>query len=138
MPAVRRPVSDRMITNGRLAIVVTVLAWLAYVGTILVQEFVLGYAWSPRFGYEAVAYLLIVTLLTAAAVGYLSTRLAFFYRTRSHRRGGRAPVPLPFHPARPPPPALFPSLPGNAPAGRLPPLPPGRPGHTHTPPLRAL
>jgi cellulose synthase/poly-beta-1,6-N-acetylglucosamine synthase-like glycosyltransferase len=110
MPAVPRPVSDRMITNGRLAILVTVLAWLAYVGTILVQEFVLGYAWTPRFGYEAVAYLLIVTLLTAASLAYLLARLAYFYRTRSHRRAARASIDELFSRSRPSLTVLVPSF----------------------------
>ena len=99
-----------MISNGRLAIMVTVIAWLAFVATILVQEFVLGYAWTPRFAYEAVGYLVIVTLLTAASVAYLSTRLAFFYRTRSHRRTARASIDELFSRSRPSLTVLVPSF----------------------------
>ena len=38
----------------------------------------------------AVLYLLIVTMLTVSALGYLMSRLGFFYRTRTHHRASRA------------------------------------------------
>jgi cellulose synthase/poly-beta-1,6-N-acetylglucosamine synthase-like glycosyltransferase len=89
MPAVPAPAGDQVVAFGRLAIVVTALAWIAFVVITVVQEFILGRAWTPRFAVEAVAYLLIVTLLTASSLAYLISRLGFFYRTRKHWREPR-------------------------------------------------
>jgi hypothetical protein len=90
LPAVPRPVSDGRIAAGRLAIVVTVAAWLAYLATWLFGDFF-------RPGYEGAAaraeeilYLLIVTLLVVSAVAYLMARIGFMYRTRTHHRATRA------------------------------------------------
>jgi len=90
LPVVPRPVSDRRVAMGRLAIIVTVLAWTGYLVTWAFEDFFkAGYEGAvPRT--EAVLYLLIVTLLTVSALAYLLSRLGFFYRTRTHHRPGRA------------------------------------------------
>ncbi len=90
MAVVPRPVSDRRIAMARLAIIVTVTAWVAYFVTWLLYDF-LNHAYSSTVARtEAICYLLIVTLLTASALAYLLSRLGFCYRTRSHHRPGRA------------------------------------------------
>ena len=90
MPMVPEPISERRVALARLAIVITVGAWLAYVVTWFFDDF-----FHP--GYETVVdraeeilYLLIVTLLTVSALAYLLSRLGFFYRTRTHHRATRA------------------------------------------------
>jgi cellulose synthase/poly-beta-1,6-N-acetylglucosamine synthase-like glycosyltransferase/chitodextrinase len=90
MPMVPRPVSDRRVAMARLAIIVTVTAWAAYVVTWCFDDF-----FHPGYEYavaraEAVLYLLIVTMLTVSALAYLLSRLGFFYRTRTHHRSSRA------------------------------------------------
>ena len=87
---VPKPASDSRIAAGRLAIVVTVAAWLAYLAAWLFDDFF-------RPGYEGagaraeeIVYLLIVTMLTVSALAYLMSRLGFFYRTRTHHRATRA------------------------------------------------
>ena len=70
MEMVPKPVSDRRVAMGRLAIIVTVPAWLSYLVT-----------WSRRLHHrrpphrggraEAVVYLITVTLLTGSALAYL-------------------------------------------------------------------
>ena len=90
MPMVPRPVSDRRVAMARLAIIVTVTAWAAYVVTWFFDDF-----FHPGYEYavaraEAVLYLLIVTMLTVSALAYLLSRLGFFYRTRTHHRASRA------------------------------------------------
>jgi cellulose synthase/poly-beta-1,6-N-acetylglucosamine synthase-like glycosyltransferase/chitodextrinase len=90
MPMVPRPVSDRRVAMARLAIIVTVTAWAAYVVTWFFDDF-----FHPGYEYavaraEAVLYLLIVTMLTISALAYLLSRLGFFYRTRTHHRASRA------------------------------------------------
>ncbi|HAP77263.1 MAG TPA: cellulose synthase, partial [Acidimicrobiaceae bacterium] len=90
IPMVPPPVSDRRIMLGRLAIVLSVAAWVVYVFITIVQQFVEGQAHSARLVIEAIAYLLVVTALTASALAYLLTRIGFFYRSRAHRRVPRA------------------------------------------------
>jgi cellulose synthase/poly-beta-1,6-N-acetylglucosamine synthase-like glycosyltransferase/chitodextrinase len=90
MPVVPPPVSDRRVAMGRLAVIVTVTAWLGYLTIWLSRDFFRpGYETAVARA-EAVLYLLIVTLLTISALAYLLSRLGFFYRTRSHHRASRA------------------------------------------------
>jgi cellulose synthase/poly-beta-1,6-N-acetylglucosamine synthase-like glycosyltransferase/chitodextrinase len=87
---VPQPVSDRRLAMGRLAIIITVTAWVAYfVWWLLADLLSRRYSGSVARA-EAITYLLIVTLLTASSLAYLLSRLGFFYRTRSHHRASRA------------------------------------------------
>ena len=65
-------------------------AWLAYVVTWLINDFLNPLYSSTQSRAEAIIYLLIVTMLTASALAYLLSRLGFCYRTRSHHRISRA------------------------------------------------
>ena len=69
---------------------VAALAWVVYVGSVVLNQFVLGGAQTRQFALEAVFYLVVVTLLTGSSIAYLSTRLGFFYRIRAHKRVPRA------------------------------------------------
>ena len=90
MAMTHRPVSDATVAMGRLAIVVTVAAWLGYLIIWFFQDFFHpGYEGAVA-RTEEVLYLLIVTLLTVSALAYLLSRLGFFYRTRTHHRASRA------------------------------------------------
>ena len=90
MPVVPPPVSDRRVAMGRLAIIVTVTAWLGYLITWFSEDFFHpGYETAVARA-EAVLYLFIVTLLTVSALAQLLSRLGFFYRTRTHHRASRA------------------------------------------------
>jgi EAL domain-containing protein (putative c-di-GMP-specific phosphodiesterase class I)/cellulose synthase/poly-beta-1,6-N-acetylglucosamine synthase-like glycosyltransferase len=90
LPMVPPPVSERRIRMGRLAIVLTVSAWFAYMCLSIFQQFIEGRANSARLVVEAIVYMAVVTALTASAMAYLITRIGFFYRSRSHRRAPRA------------------------------------------------
>jgi cellulose synthase/poly-beta-1,6-N-acetylglucosamine synthase-like glycosyltransferase len=90
MPMVPRPVSDRRVAMARLAIIVTVTAWVAYVVTWFFEDFFHPGYENAVSRAESVLYLLIVTMLTVSALAYLLSRLGFFYRTRTHHRAGRA------------------------------------------------
>ena len=75
---------------GRLAVIVTVTAWLGYLITWFSEDFFHpGYETTVDRA-EAVLYLFIVTLLTVSALAQLLSRLGFFYRTRTHHRASRA------------------------------------------------
>src|ERR1700761_2796816 len=87
---VPKPASDSRIAAGRLAIVVTVVTWLAYLADWLFDDFFRpGYDGATARA-EEIVYLVIVTLLTVSALAYLLSRLGFFYRTRTHHRATRA------------------------------------------------
>lgn len=90
LPVIAPPVSEKRIRMGRLAIVLTVSAWFAYMCLSIFQQFIEGRANSARLVVEAIAYMAVVTALTASAMGYLITRIGFFYRIASHRRAPRA------------------------------------------------
>jgi cellulose synthase/poly-beta-1,6-N-acetylglucosamine synthase-like glycosyltransferase/chitodextrinase len=74
---------------ARLAIILTVSAWIAYFVTWLLTDFLNPLEAGTISRIEAVSYLLIVTVLTASALAYLLSRLGFFYRTRRHHRVSR-------------------------------------------------
>ncbi len=90
LPMVPPRVSERRIRMGRLAIVLTVSAWFAYMCLAIFQQFIEGRADSARLVIEAIVYMAVVTALTASAMAYLITRIGFFYRSRVHRRAPRA------------------------------------------------
>jgi cellulose synthase (UDP-forming) len=90
LPAVAPRRSDHSLTVGRVAIVVTVLAWVGYLLSVTLSHFLTGKPGGLRFSLEAVSYLVIVTALTGSALAYLVTRQGFLHRTRSHRRVPRA------------------------------------------------
>lgn len=89
VPAVAPPVSDRRVALGRLAIVVTVCAWLGYFGVWLFTDLLNSAHSTAADRAESIVYLLVVTLPTASALAYLLARLGFFYRSRSHHRSTR-------------------------------------------------
>src|ERR1051326_8783189 len=90
MPTTPQPVSDIRVAMARLAIIVTVAAWLSYlIWWFFADFFHPGYETAVD-RTESVLYLLIVTLLTVSALAYLLSRLGFFYRTRTHHRASRA------------------------------------------------
>jgi cellulose synthase/poly-beta-1,6-N-acetylglucosamine synthase-like glycosyltransferase/chitodextrinase len=101
LPLVPRPVSDTRVAMGRLAIIVTVTAWLAYLIDWFLQDFFHPGNEGATARTEEVLYLLIVTLLTVSAVAYLLSRLGFFYRTRTHHRATRASLDQYFDERRP-------------------------------------
>ena len=83
-------ISEARINIGRLVVVLTIAAWLAYFATWLYGEFISAHHSSTRLKVEAVVYLLVVSLLTASALAYLICRLGFFYRAREHQRVPKA------------------------------------------------
>jgi cellulose synthase/poly-beta-1,6-N-acetylglucosamine synthase-like glycosyltransferase/chitodextrinase len=87
---VPKPVSDTRVAMGRLAIILTTGAWLAYVVTWFFEDFFRPGHEGAVARSEEVLYLVIVTLLTVSALAYLLARLGFFYRTRTHHRAARA------------------------------------------------
>lgn len=84
------PVSDMRVALARLAIIVTVSAWIAYLITWFFEDFFKPGYETAVARTEEVLYLLIVTMLTVSALAYLLSRLGFFYRTRTHHRPSRA------------------------------------------------
>src|SRR5690625_3590386 len=84
--------SSRKIVLGRLAMIVTIFAWLMYVITMIMREFIEGDATTLRFVLEATSYLLVVTFLSFSALMYLLARQGALYRFRDHHRAPRGPL----------------------------------------------
>jgi cellulose synthase/poly-beta-1,6-N-acetylglucosamine synthase-like glycosyltransferase len=82
--------SDAKITWGRLAIVITVAAWVTYVVYTVVRQFLNNGTESFRFTTEAISYLVVVTFLTFSALMYLVARQGALQRFRDHVRVPRA------------------------------------------------
>lgn len=75
---------------ARLAIVITLVAVLAYGFIIIRNEIINGNSNNLRRVFEAGLYVLVVTALTVSALAYLVARLGHLYRTRGHHRIPRA------------------------------------------------
>ncbi|MCD4852934.1 glycosyltransferase family 2 protein [Arthrobacter sp. AK01] len=78
--------SSRKIVLGRLAILVTVGAWIYYVVSTIIRQFVDNPNSGFRFGFESISYLIVVTFLTFSALMYLMARQGALYRFKEHRR----------------------------------------------------
>ena len=75
---------------GQLAIVVTVLGWILFVFLTLTSSSIGGAPDRPPLDIATIGYLVIMSLLACSALAYLTTRLGYYSRARSHRRATRA------------------------------------------------
>ena len=100
LPTIHARPSDRTITLGRLAIVVTVVAWVAYLISTIIREVMEHGGGSFRFTMEAIFYLVVVTFLTFSALMYLVARQGALQRFRAHVRVPRAELDRHFSEAR--------------------------------------
>jgi cellulose synthase (UDP-forming) len=89
LPTVHTRPSDRKIAMGRIAIIATVLFWVAYVVSTILRQF-LDRGITYTFTMEAVSYLIIVTFLVFSALMYLVARQGALERFRTHVRVPRA------------------------------------------------
>jgi cellulose synthase/poly-beta-1,6-N-acetylglucosamine synthase-like glycosyltransferase len=89
LPTVHPIPSDAKVTWARLAIVLTVVAWAAYVISTIIRQFI-DAGHDFRFTMEAISYLVVVTFLTFSALMYLVARLGALERFRTHVRVPRA------------------------------------------------
>src|SRR5690242_20367845 len=91
MPAVAPPASDGLIAIGRIAIIFTILAWLAYVfGYFITGIINSSYQNNIDFLVETIVYVGITSVLALSALLYLVARQGALYRSRAHRRVPRA------------------------------------------------
>lgn len=74
---------------GQLAIAVTVIGWALFVVTTLTRSSI-GGGDGPPLGLATIGYIVIMSLLACSALAYLTTRLGYYSRSRSHRRATRA------------------------------------------------
>jgi cellulose synthase/poly-beta-1,6-N-acetylglucosamine synthase-like glycosyltransferase len=90
LPTVHPIPSDAKITWGRIAIVITIIAWVVYVVSTIFRQFLDNGDLDFRFTTEAVSYLIVVTFLTFSALMYLVARQGALRRFRDHVRVPRA------------------------------------------------
>jgi cellulose synthase (UDP-forming) len=89
LPTVHVRPSDRKIIAGRLAIVATILFWIAYVVSTVLRQF-LDRGANYQFTMEAISYLVIVTFLSFSALMYLVARQGALQQFKTHVRVPRA------------------------------------------------
>ncbi len=89
LPTVHLRPSDRTIIAGRLAIVATILFWVAYVVSTVLRQFLDTQA-NYQFTMQAISYLVIVTFLSFSALMYLVARQGALQQFRTHVRVPRA------------------------------------------------
>lgn len=89
LPIIHTVPSDRKVTFGRLAIIATVLFWIAYVVATIIRQFIDSSS-DFRFTMEAISYLIVVTFLSFSALMYLVARQGALERFRTHVRLPRA------------------------------------------------
>jgi cellulose synthase/poly-beta-1,6-N-acetylglucosamine synthase-like glycosyltransferase len=94
---------------GQLAIVVTVVGWALFVVLTLGRTSFGGAHGRPPLGVATIGYLVIMSLLACSALAYLTTRLGYYSRTRTHRRATRAELSQPFEQSAPTLTVLIPS-----------------------------
>ena len=89
LPAVPRVAADWLVGLGRVAVAVSTAAWVTFMVASIMRDF-------SRRGQDAgsvvqtAVFLLLVTLLALSALAYMTARLGFYYRARTHRRAARA------------------------------------------------
>jgi cellulose synthase/poly-beta-1,6-N-acetylglucosamine synthase-like glycosyltransferase len=81
--------STRKIALSRLAIVMTIVLWAAYVVSTIIRQFFEGPG-SFAFTMQALGYLIVVTFLTFSALMYLIARQGALQRFSTHVRVPRA------------------------------------------------
>ncbi|MDO8211645.1 glycosyltransferase family 2 protein [Conexibacter sp. CPCC 206217] len=110
LPVVPAPASESTMLIGQLAIAVTVIGWALFVITTLTRSSLGGGDdGAPALGVSTILYIVIMTLLACSALAYLTTRLGYYSRTRSHRRATRAELSQPFERSAPTLTVLIPS-----------------------------
>jgi len=90
LPTVHRRPSDAKIVWGRVAIIITVTAWVVYLITTIIRQFFEYGNEDFRLSLEAIFYLVVVTFLTFSALMYLVARQGALRRFRDHVRVPRA------------------------------------------------
>jgi hypothetical protein len=81
--------SAAKLTWARIGITVTVLAWMGYIVSTVLREF-LNSSNGFRFTMEAVSYVIVMTFLTFSALMYLLARQGALQRFRDHERAPRS------------------------------------------------
>ena len=94
---------------GQLAIVVTVVGWALFVVLTMTRTSIGGGHGRPPLGLATIGYMVIMSLLACSALAYLTTRLGYYSRTRTHRRATRSELSQPFEQSAPSLTVLIPS-----------------------------
>ena len=89
LPAMPPRIADRSIALARSAMVLTVVAWAAYIVTTIIDEFVTDGTQGMRFLGETITYVTIVTMLTLSAMAYLLARHGYLRRAAVHQRAAK-------------------------------------------------
>ncbi len=91
LPPVPAVASETTVALGRMAVVVTFVAWVAFVVTVLLHRVAEPAEQRPGLP-QTVVYISLVSALAASSLAYLVARLGFFARAKAHRRVARASI----------------------------------------------
>lgn len=94
VPTIAPPFKDGRIVVGQIAVVITVVGWLAFLAVTISRTSLTGAPDKPALDLATIAYLVLMSLLACSALAYLITRLGFYYRVRSHTRAPRGTIGL--------------------------------------------
>ncbi len=89
LPMIHERPSDSKIVWSRIAILLTILFYIAYFISTIIREFFLVHS-NFQFTMQAISYLIIVTFLTFSALIYLVARQGALQRFAKHIRVPRA------------------------------------------------
>lgn len=89
LPILHDKPSVRKIALSRMAIVLTIFFWIAYIISTILRQFIEGHG-SYQFTLEAFSYTFVVSVLTFSALMYLIERQGAFERFSKHVRVSRA------------------------------------------------
>lgn len=109
LPVVPPPAQESTLLIGQLAIAVTAIGWALFVILTLTRTSLGGASDRPPLDLATIGYIAIMTLLACSSLAYLTTRLGYYSRTRSHRRASRAELSQPFERSAPSLTVLIPS-----------------------------
>ena len=91
LPIMEGPAGTAATWLGGLAIAATAVAWIVYLGRVVVSN-VIDNGLHSQLLWQTIAYVAVMTLLTFSALMYLLARQGALYRSRGHVRVPRAEI----------------------------------------------
>ena len=92
LPAMEKPASTAATWLGGLALVTTVVCFVAYLATTIVSQVIDDGIRSSTYTWQSIAYILVMGGLIFSTFNYLLARQGSLYRSRSHARIPRAEI----------------------------------------------
>ncbi|MCB2413776.1 glycosyltransferase family 2 protein [Demequina sp. TTPB684] len=92
LPAIEKPATTAATWMGGLAIVATVVAFVAYLALTTVSQFIDNGIENSSYAWQSLGYVLVMGFLIFSTFSYLLARQGALYRSRGHVRVPRAEI----------------------------------------------